>query len=97
MAGAGWQSYSTGDLIDATDIPKHFIQDQVIQVYNNASSRDSALGTNDAEGMFCFLKDNSAGVRWVWEFSELQFYNGSAWVAIYWRWRYNWSYNYYCI
>ena len=32
MAGAGWQSYSTGDLIDATTF-QTFIQDQVIQVY----------------------------------------------------------------
>ena len=73
MAGAGWQSYSTGDLIDATTF-QTFIQDQVIQVYATASARDTALGTNDAEGMFCFLKDNGSGV------SELQFYNGSAWV-----------------
>ena len=80
MAGAGWKSYSTGDFIEATTFQK-FIQDQVIQVYNNASSRDSALGTNDAEGMFCFLKDNSAGSDGSGT-SELQFYNGSAWVNV---------------
>ena len=68
MAGAGWQTYATGDLIDATTF-QTFIQDQVIQVYNNASARDSALGTNDAEGMFCFLKDSNT----------LQFYDDSAW------------------
>lgn len=79
MAGAGWKSYSTGDLIDATTF-QTFVQDQVIQVYNNASARDTALGTNDAEGMFCFLKDNSAGSDGSGT-SELQFYNGSAWVA----------------
>ena len=70
MAGAGWQSYSTGDLIDATTF-QTFIQDQVIQVYANATARDTALGTSDAEGMFCFLKDSD----------ELQFYDGSNWVA----------------
>ena len=69
MAGAGWQSYSTGDLIDATTF-QTFIQDQVIQVYADSSARDTALGTNDAEGMFCFLKDSNT----------LQFYDGSAWV-----------------
>ena len=69
MAGAGWQSYSTGDLIDATTF-QTFIQDQVIQVYASATARDTALGTNDAEGMFCFLKDSNT----------LQFYDGSAWV-----------------
>ena len=79
MAGAGWKSYSTGDLISATEF-QTFVQDQVIQVYNNASARDSALGTSDAEGMFCFLKDNSAGSDGSGT-SELQFYNGSAWVA----------------
>ena len=68
MAGAGWKSYSTGDLIDATTF-QTFVQDQVIQVYANASARDTALGTNDAEGMFCFLKDTNT----------LQFYDGSAW------------------
>ena len=73
MAGAGWQSYSTGDLIDATTF-QTFIQDQVIQVYANASARDTALGTNDAEGMFCFLKNDGSGNQ------VLQFYNGSAWV-----------------
>ncbi|BAQ84724.1 component of the counting factor complex [uncultured Mediterranean phage uvMED] len=79
MAGAGWKSYSTGDLIDATTF-QTFIQDQVIQVYATVSARDTALGTNDAEGMFCFLKDNSAGSDGSGT-SELQFYNGSAWVA----------------
>ena len=79
MAGAGWKSYSTGDLISATEF-QTFVQDQVIQVYNNVSARDTALGTSDAEGMFCFLKDNSAGSDGSGS-SELQFYNGSAWVA----------------
>ena len=51
MAGAGWQTYATGDLIDATTF-QTFIQDQVIQVYADSSARDTALGTNDAEGMF---------------------------------------------
>jgi hypothetical protein len=69
MAGAGWKTYSTGDLIDATTF-QTFIQDQVIQVYADSSARDTALGTNDAEGMFCFLKDTNT----------LQFYDGSAWT-----------------
>lgn len=69
MAGAGWKSYSTGDLISATEF-QTFVQDQVIQVYLDSSSRDTALGTNDAEGMFCFLKDSNT----------LQFYDGSSWV-----------------
>ena len=68
MAGAGWKSYSSGDLIDATTF-QTFVQDQVIQVYADSSARDTALGTSDAEGMFCFLKDSNT----------LQFYDGSAW------------------
>lgn len=68
MAGAGWKTYATGDLIDATTF-QTFIQDQVIQVYADSSARDTALGANDAEGMFCFLKDTNT----------LQFYDGSAW------------------
>ena len=39
-------------------------------MYADSSARDTALGTNDAEGMFCFLKDSNT----------LQFYDGSAWV-----------------
>ena len=70
MAGAGWKSYSTGDLISATEF-QTFIQDQVVQVYADSSARDTALGTNDAEGMFCFLKDSNT----------LQFYDGSNWVS----------------
>lgn len=73
MAGAGWKSYSTGDLISATEF-QTFIQDQVIQVYADASARDTALGTSDAEGMFCFLKNDGSGNK------VLQFYNGSSWV-----------------
>lgn len=69
MAGAGWKSYSTGDLISATEF-QTFIQDQVVQVYADSSARDTALGTSDAEGMFCFLKDTNT----------LQFYDGSSWV-----------------
>ena len=69
MAGADWKTYATGDLIDATTF-QTFIQDQVIQVYADSSARDTALGTSDAEGMFCFLKDSNT----------LQFYDGSAWV-----------------
>ena len=70
MAGAGWKSYSTGDLISATEF-QTFIQDQVVQVYADSSARDTALGTNDAEGMFCFLKDTNT----------LQFYDGSSWIT----------------
>jgi len=70
MAGAGWKSFSTGDLISASEF-QTFIQDQVVQVYANASARDTALGTSDAEGMFCFLKDSDT----------LQFYDGSNWVS----------------
>ena len=70
MAGAGWKSYSTGDLISATEF-QTFVQDQVIQVYADSSARDTALGTSDAEGMFCFLKDSDT----------LQFYDGSSWVS----------------
>ena len=69
MAGAGWKSYSTGDLISATEF-QTFIQAQVVQVYADSSARDTALGTSDAEGMFCFLKDTNT----------LQFYDGSSWV-----------------
>ena len=69
MAGAGWKSYSTGDLISATEF-QTFLQDQVIQVYADSSARDTALGTNDAEGMFCFLKDSNT----------LQFYDGANWT-----------------
>ena len=69
MAGAGWKSFSTGDLISASEF-QTFVQDQVVQVYADSSARDTALGTSDAEGMFCFLKDSNT----------LQFYDGSNWV-----------------
>tara|TARA_Y100001972_G_scaffold128556_2_gene190170 strand:- start:662 stop:1384 length:723 start_codon:yes stop_codon:yes gene_type:complete len=73
MAGAGWKSYSTGDLISATEF-QTFIQDQVVQVYADASARDTALGSNKSEGMFCFLKNDGSGNQ------VLQFYNGSSFV-----------------
>jgi hypothetical protein len=67
MAGAGFKTYATGDLITATDF-NTFIQEQVVMVFSNSTARDSAV-SSPSEGMICFLKDTDV----------LQFYSGSAW------------------
>jgi hypothetical protein len=46
-----------------------FVQDQVVQVYDNSGARGSALGTAVAEGMVSYLKDTNL----------VEVYDGSGW------------------
>jgi hypothetical protein len=65
----GWKAWQIGEVVDADDF-QTYVQDQVVQVYANATARTTALGTAVSEGMVAYLEDTNA----------LQFYNGSAWV-----------------
>jgi len=67
MAGAGFKTWTTGDLVNASEF-NTYIQEQVVMVFDDSSARDSAI-TSPTEGMFAFLKDTDT----------LTYYNGSTW------------------
>ena len=71
MAGAGFKTFNTGDVLTASDVNTYLMQ-QTTMVFADASARSTALGANVAEGMISYLKDTNAVER----------YDGSSWGAI---------------
>jgi len=67
MAGAGFKTWATGDLVNASEF-NTYIQEQVVMVFADSTARDSAI-TSPTEGMFAFLKDTDT----------LTYHNGSTW------------------
>jgi hypothetical protein len=55
---AGWKNWQIGEVVEASDF-QSFLQDQVVQVYDDSTQRSSVLGTAVSEGMVSFLKDTS--------------------------------------
>jgi hypothetical protein len=68
---SGWRNWSIGELVQAADF-QSFVQDQIVQVYDDATARTTALGTAVAEGMIAYLKDTNA----------VEYYTGSAWESV---------------
>lgn len=68
---SGWKSWAIGEVVEATDF-QNYIQDQVVQVYADSSTRGSVLGTAVTEGMISYLSDTNS----------VEYYSGSAWVAV---------------
>ena len=71
MAGAGYKSFTTGDVLTASDLNTYGIE-QTIMVFASSSARDTALSSAKAEGMFAFLKDSDS----------LTYYDGSSWTTV---------------
>lgn len=71
MAGAGYRTFTAGQVLTAAQV-QTYLQDQAVQVYASAAARTSALGTALATGMVSYRTDGTA----------VEFYNGSAWVAL---------------
>ena len=44
MAGAGYKSWTTGDLVSASDF-NTYIQEQTVMVFANSSARSSAISS----------------------------------------------------
>ena len=70
MAGAGFKTFNTGDVLTASDVNQYLMQ-QTVMVFDDAAARTSALGANVAEGMFSYLKDTNLTYR----------YDGSSWLS----------------
>ena len=71
MAGAGYRTWTPGEVITADNV-QDFLQEQTVQVYDNSSARSTALTGYIAEGMISYLKDTDA----------VEVYDGSNWVGL---------------
>lgn len=71
MAGLGHRAWIPGEVISANNV-QQYLQDQSVMVFNNATTRGSALIGFVAEGMVSYLKDTNA----------VELFDGSDWVAI---------------
>jgi hypothetical protein len=70
MAGAGFKTFNTGDVLTASDVNLYLMQ-QTLMVFDDAAARTTALTGVVAEGMLSYLKDTNA----------VEVYDGSSWVA----------------
>lgn len=71
MAGAGYKTFNTGDVLTASDV-NTYLMEQTVMVFADASARTTALSGKLAQGMLSFLKSDN----------NLYKYNGSAWVNV---------------
>jgi hypothetical protein len=60
---SGWKQWQVAEVVDADDF-QTYLQNQVVQVYDNSTARGTALGTAVAEGMVSYLKDSNAVEVW---------------------------------
>ena len=71
MAGLGRKVFAAGEVLTAANV-QGYLQDQVVQVYDDATDRSTVLGTAVAEGMVSYLKDANT----------VQVWNGSEWKVV---------------
>lgn len=71
MAGLGRKVFTAGEVLTAANV-QGFLQDQVVQVYDDATDRSTVLGTAVTEGMVTYLKD----------VNTVQVYDGNSWVVV---------------
>lgn len=68
MAGSGFKTFVTGEVLTSTDVNGYLMQG--VLVFASAAARDAAI-TAPTEGMYCYLKDTNV----------TYYYDGAAWVA----------------
>lgn len=71
MAGAGFKTFATGDVLTASDVNTYLMQ-QTVMVFASAAARSTALGANVAQGMLSYLKDSNTTA----------YYDGTAWQTL---------------
>jgi hypothetical protein len=69
MAGLGRKTFNSGDVLNAADV-QGYLMDQAVMVFDGTASRGSAIPTPSA-GMVAYSTA-----------TQLQVYNGSAWVGL---------------
>jgi len=67
-AGLGFKTFSSGDILTASDVNGYLMQG--VLVFASEAARDAAI-TSPEEGQFAYTKDNNS----------LWYYTGSAWAA----------------
>lgn len=69
-AGAGFKTFSTGEVLSAGDV-NGYLMSQTVMVFADSSARSTAI-TSPQEGMISYLKDTNS----------TEYYSGSAWTAV---------------
>jgi len=70
MAGAGFKTFTVGEVLTATDVNTYLMQ-QTVMVFATAAARSSAIAA-PSEGMVTYLTDSNS----------LWYYDGAAYVEI---------------
>ena len=70
MAGAGYKSFTAGEVLEASEVNTYLMQ-QSIMVFASEAARDTAIGSDVAEGMHAYITGTNA----------FQYYDGAAWQA----------------
>ena len=71
MAGSGFKTFATGDVLTASDVNGYLMQG--VLVFSTATARDAAI-TSPSEGMFAYTTTTPA--------NTLSYYDASSWVAV---------------
>lgn len=71
MAGAGYKLFNTGDVLTAAQV-NTYLQEQAVMRFATTTARTTALSGVLSEGMVTYIDATDS----------LEFYNGSAWVAV---------------
>jgi hypothetical protein len=67
MAGAGFRTFTAGDVLTAAQV-NTFLMQQSLMVFASSGARGSAIAS-PSEGMFTYLTDTNG----------LEYYDGAAW------------------
>ena len=70
MAGAGFKTFSVGEVLTANNVNTYLMQ-QSVMVFADASARSTAIAS-PSEGMLTYLSDSDA----------VEYYDGTAWRAL---------------